>query len=171
MSYTKSRPTVTCMECMEQQSRAVFTLGTSKHRHSKCEECIVNLTTMAHNSSLMVYSFLVSCDAGGNTWGDHLFRVQPSWTRSVLVGCGTGFAGWSGVSWRIRVCWWERVIYSWDSIKNEILRLDVRHSLSLLLRIRLWLVLSNNTTLLLSNAGKKVRPNIRNGSGQCSQMI
>ena len=40
--------TVTCMEFMEQQSRAVLMQGTNRHRHSICEECIVNLTMMAH---------------------------------------------------------------------------------------------------------------------------
>ena len=36
--------------------------------------------------------------------------------------------------------------------------------------IRPRLFLSINTTLLLSNAGNKVLPNIGNESGQCSQM-
>ena len=45
----QSRSTVTCMDCVEQQSRAAFSLATTKHLDLKCEEFIVNLTTMAQN--------------------------------------------------------------------------------------------------------------------------
>ena len=48
---------------------------------------------------MVAHSFLVSCDVEENIWKATCFRVQPSWTRSVLVSCVSGFACWSERCW------------------------------------------------------------------------